>query len=71
LGDYFGQQVGLGVAVRDATAAAKAAAHAVSEWSNDDGAVAREADALVRAGRFGEAVSAAFDGAAKPEGTGI
>lgn len=54
------RSVGLGVAVRDATAAAKAAADKVSEWSNDDGAVAREVEALVRAGRFGDAVRAGF-----------
>jgi hydroxymethylpyrimidine pyrophosphatase-like HAD family hydrolase len=48
----------VGVAVANAQPRAKAVADIVSQYSNNDSAVARELTTLVQAGRFGELAAA-------------
>jgi len=45
--------VGCGIAMANATALTKQRAHKTSRWTNEQHAVARELEVLMRAGAFG------------------
>ena len=55
------ESVGVGVAMANATAVAKTAAARVSEFTNDENAVALEIEAMVASGEFGQRVQEAWD----------